>query len=201
MKHKKLMLGLLVLVALTQMFLPFNMIRTQSADVQTGPEFKFKIRHNKPGAFNRRNTGATLEGKYIWMQFEENKYRVADKNEWEFNQVVHVTFTTDSLGFAGIQSVSKSRPADGINYVKARAFRNDRDSCLFFLQYPFNQYYIEDKDTRDIDEAFTKKMNDSLTTNYLLVKIKENHFLVSDLVIDNLSFKEFVKKVRANKNK
>ena len=199
MKHKKLMLGLFVLVAITQLFLPFNMIRTQSTDVQTGTEFKFKLRHNKPGAFNRGNTGASLEGKYIWMQFEENKYRVTDTKEWKFNQVVHVTFTTDSLGFARIQSVSKSRPAAGINYVKARAFRNDRDTCLFFLQYPFNNYYIEDKDTRDIDDAFTKKMNDTLATNYLQVKIKENHFFVSDLVIDSLSFREFVKKVRKEK--
>jgi hypothetical protein len=201
MKHKKLILGLFVLVALTQLFLPFNMISNQATDVLTGTGFKFKLRHNKPGSFNSMNMGSSLEGKYIWMQFDENKYRATDNKGWKFNQVVHVTFTTDSLGFARIQSVSKSRPAPGTNHIKARAFRNDRDSSLFSLHYPFNNYYIEDKDTRDINDAITKKMNDTLTTNYLVVKIKENNFFVSDLVIDGLSFKDFVKRVRANKNK
>jgi hypothetical protein len=201
MKHKQLIVGLFVLVALTQLFLPFNMIRTQSADLQTGEEFKFKLRHNLPGSFNRMNTGSSLEGKYLWMQFEENKYRVADKDEWGFNQVVHVTFTTDSLGFARIQTVSKSRPEAGTNYIKARAFRNDKDSSLLVLQYPFNNYYIEDKDTRDIAKAINKTMNDTLSINYLVVKIKGDKYVSNDLVIDRLSFKEFVKKLRADKNK
>lgn len=201
MKHKKLIMGLFILVALTQLFLPFNNIRTQKSAILSGQEFKFRLSHNKSGFSRRMNTGSSIQGKYIWLQFEENKYAVTNPKEWKFNQVVNVTFATDSLGFAKISTVSGSKPAAGTNYIKARAFMNFRDSTSLQLQYPFNNYYIEDKDTRDINEAIGKKLNDSLTNNYLVVKIHDDHFLASDLVIDNLSFKEFVRKVRLEKKK
>jgi hypothetical protein len=77
--------------------------------------------------------------------------------------------------------------------VKARVFINNRDTNLLHLNYNFNIYDIEDKDISAVDSAFTRKMNDSASTICLKIKVKENQFSVNDLVVDSLSFKDFVK--------
>ena len=106
---------------------------------------------------------------------------------------------TDDSGNALILSVGKTKPA-GSDWVKAKAFLNYKDSSSLKINYPFSNYYIEDQDTRDIDAAFTRKLRDSTSTLCLKVNIKDNQFIVRDLTVDSLTFKDFVKKVRSRRN-
>lgn len=196
MKHKRLFPVLFVLVALAQLFLPYKLIRTQAEETLKGNTFNFRIRHIRPDAFERGNTRSSIQGKYVWLQFEQNRFKPSDMEEWRSNRPVYVTFEKDSLGFAKIRSVLRSKPHDTGNYVKARAWTDTRDSTALILMYPFRNYYLADKNTEDIDLELTKKLKDTLTTNYLVVKIRDNQYLASDLVIDSLSFRDFVKKIR-----
>lgn len=201
MKHKKLFLGLFVLLALAQLFLPFNMIQKQTKVTMEGATFKFRIRHLHKEAFERRNTGASIQGKYLWLPLEEALYKPGDMNDREDNQhgPAYVTFFTDSLGFAKVQSLSWQRPSGTRNYVEAIARTDMIDTTSLIIMYPFRKYYIADKNTEDINEGLNKKLKDTLTTNYLVVKIRDGKYLTSDLVIDGLSFKDFVSKIREKK--
>jgi hypothetical protein len=199
MKHKALLLSAYVLVALAQLFVPYQMISKEADYALSGREFQFRIRHNRTDGYRGGYSGSTVQGKFIWLQFEENQFRVSDRKEWELGQTVYVTFTTDSMGYAAVRDVTKTRPATS-DWVKAKAFMNNRDTTILSLVYPFNNYYIEDKDTRDIDTAFTRKMNDPVSSICLKVNIKENQFIVNDLMVDSLTFKEFVKKIREKKH-
>jgi hypothetical protein len=209
----KLKIGLIVafaIVAMAQLLVPTLMISRQSAIARSGNEFKFKIRQNR--------MGATIQGNFISFQFEADLFRVADAKEWERNQAVYVTFDKDSLGFARVRNVTKEKPLDSKDWVRAKAFLIIRDSTknkearernlnnlrgrsLFNyidysylkLNYPFSKYHIQDTNTKEWAKAFSAKMRDSLSTVTLSVKIIENEFLSEELKLDSVSFRDFVK--------
>lgn len=202
MKHKNLLIAAFALVALAQLLVPYRMISHQANFALSGNEFKFKVRHN--------STGYSIRGNYLWLRFDADKFKVYDRKEWENSQRVFVTFNKDSLGFAQIQTVSKEKPADSKSWVKARAFLqfkdsigNDslkvrppvhyKDSCFLQLTYPFSNYYIGDTEAGEEGKEFLDKMNNSGSCITLQVYIRENQFLAGELMVDSVSFREFVK--------
>ena len=190
MNPKRLSFIAFILVALAQLFVPWQMISKQAGIAGTGTEFKFKTGLKA----NRENnlTGSSLRGKYIWLQFAEDHIKITDKKEWQVNQSAYVLFSRDSAGFAKIKSVTKLKPINSSDWVRARVMLNRKDSTSIRIIYPFNNYYIEDTDQKDIDSIIKKELNDSLKINYLKVRIKENQFLVSDLMINGVPFKKLV---------
>jgi hypothetical protein len=190
MNHRGLLLIALILVALAQLFVPWQMISKQAGFANTGTDFKFKVDKT-----NNRG-GSSIMGKYIWLRFTENNIKIANKKEWEENQSAYVLFTTDNAGFAKIQSVTKVRPQGSSDWVRAKAMVNWKDSTLLQLVYPFNNYFIEDTNHKGIDSVIKNGLYDSLKINYLKVRIKENQFLIGDLMIDGVPFKEIVKNIK-----
>ena len=188
MNAKKLIYPTFVLVVIAQLFVPCLMISSKADIALKGKEFRFKIVNN--------HAGTSIHGNYLWFRFVADKYKVADKKEWERSKTVYVRFGTDTLGFAKIQSVSKLQPADSFDWVKARAFLNFKDSTALQLLYPFNNYYLENANLKEIEEMATQKLNDSTRVISLKVRIRENQFIVSDLMVDGASFKDFVKQLR-----
>ena len=50
--------------------------------------------------------------------------------------------------------------------------------------------------TRSVESIIKNGLNDSLKVNYLKIKIRENQFLVEDLIINDVSFKELMKNIK-----
>ena len=194
MKPKNLLFSAFILIALAQLFALWQMIRTRPNLAETGTEFKFKIDSKLRDGNNR--TGASIRGKYIWLELEQARLKITDKKEWEQNEGVFVLFTRDTLGFAKIESVTDKRPANSVDWVRASVWVNWRDSTTLHINYPFNQYYIKDTNPKDIESIIKNGLNDSLKVNYLKVKIRENQFLAEDLLINDVSFKKMVKNIK-----
>ena len=192
MKRKTLLLSALVLVALAQLFVPWQMISKQAGFAQTGTEFNFKTdsRVKRPGA--------SLAGKYIALNFEQDHIRITNKKEWEHIQNAYVLFAKDSAGFAKIVSVAKTKPENSSDWVRAGVWVNWRDTTSLQLNYPFRNYIIEDTNHKQVDSVIKYGLNDSLKINYLKVKIKENQFLANDLMINGVPFKEMIKAPKKN---
>ncbi|HWS01711.1 MAG TPA: hypothetical protein VN249_13905, partial [Prolixibacteraceae bacterium] len=95
MKPKILLIAAFALVAIAQLLVPYRMIRHQADFALSGNEFNFKIWHSSPGY--------SIRGNYIWLRFDQGRFKVRDKKEWENSQSVFVTFAKDSAGFAIIQ--------------------------------------------------------------------------------------------------
>ena len=197
MKTKKLIFGAFIIVAIAQLFVPWQMISQQPKLAETGVEFKFKI--DSKAKSDNNWTGASIRGKYIWLKFEEGQIKIANKKEWEQIQSAYVIFTKDSLGFAKIETVTKTRPPNSIEWVRARTWVHWKDTTSLHLEYPFNMYYFKDTNPRDVEAILKKGLNDSLKVNYLDIKIRENQFFVNDLNIDGISFKEMMDKVKKPK--
>ena len=202
MKFKIGLIAAFAIVAVAQLLVPSLMISRQADIAKTGNEFKFKIRHN--------GRGSSIQGNFIWFQFEADKFKVEDKKEWENGQSVYVVFDKDSLGFARVKDVTQERPLNNYDWVKARAFLNVRDSVsarrakarklinyidysYLQLNYPFGNYYLQDANLQEVEKNFSDKMSDSSCTITLPVKIRENQFLAGELKLDSVSFKDFVK--------
>jgi hypothetical protein len=192
MKRKTLLLSALVLVALAQLFVPWQMISKQAGFAQTGTEFNFKTDSRV------RRPGASLAGKYIALNFEQDHIRITNKKEWEHIQNAYVLFAKDSGGFAKIVSVTKKKPLTSSDWVRAGVWVNWKDSTSLQLNYPFRNYIIEDTNHNQVDSVIKYGLNDSLKINYLKIKIKENQFLANDLMINGVPFKEMIKAPKKN---
>jgi hypothetical protein len=196
MKRKTLLLSALALVALAQLFVPWQMISKQAGYAKTGTEFNFKT--DSRVRFGINHPGASLAGKYIALNFEEDHIRITDKKEWEQIQNAYVLFKKDSAGFAKIVSVTKTKPENSSDWVRAGVWVNWRDTTSLHLNYPFRNYYIEDSNHKQSDSIIKYGLNDSLKINYLKIRIKENQFLAKDLLINGVPFKEMIKAPKKN---
>lgn len=200
MNRKRLLLIAFILVALAQLCVPYQMISEQAYFANTGNEFRFKVMNNHSGSFRRGNTGTSIQGRYIRLMFEEDKFKVTDQKAVDYTQPFYVLFSKDSLGFAKIQLVTNTMPEFSSDWVKARGWTYPKDSSFLHLNYPFNNYYIEDLIDKNVESKLSEKLNDSLSVILLKVKIKENKFIVSDLMMDGVSFKDFVKRIQNKPN-
>jgi len=192
MKHKTLLLIAFIVVALAQLFVPYQMISKQAGYAATGSEFKFKTENRVNPNFN--GIGSDLSGKFIWLKFKEDHIKIADKNEWENTRNAYVEFTTDSAGFAKILSVAFIKPNSN-NWVRARVNVDWKDSTRLDISYPFNQYYIQDTQNKKVESVIKNGLCDTLKVNFLTIKIKENQFVSVDLMIDGVPFKEMIREV------
>ena len=188
MKTSRLIIGTFILVALAQLFVPLQMISKQAGFAETGTVFKFRTENRFNPDFN--GIGSDITGKFIWLKFREDHIKIGDKKYWEKIHNAYVIFATDSDGFAKIKSVVTLRPLDTQDWVRARINVNWKDSTRLQLFFPFNNYYIQDIQIRKVESVVKNSLCDTLKTNYLKIKIKENQFTAGDLIIDGVPFKE-----------
>ncbi|MEI7421098.1 MAG: hypothetical protein WCK18_03350 [Prolixibacteraceae bacterium] len=193
MNRKTLLLIVFVLVAVAQLLVPKYMISNLAGIARTGKEYKFKVRHQKSDFPSGGNSGSTLQGRFLWLQFEASRYTKSDTANLNLMRPVYIYLSSDSLGFAKVQTCNQNKPVSGSDWLKTRAYRNIRnsDSSFLVINFPFNNYYIEDKDLKNTEDRLTRKLKDPNSLIYLKIFIRENHFLISDLVIDGQSFKDF----------
>jgi hypothetical protein len=184
MKLNKLLFVAFAVVAMAQLFVPGWMISTMADIAKTGNVFNFKVSHNR--------AGASLQGSYIWLTFEANKFKV-DKKGWDNNQNVFVIFDNDSQGFARVKSVTKEKPVGTNDWVKGTAYLNRKDSSFLWINYPFSNYYVPNANTREAEKIFNKTLDDTMKTITLKMNIRENQFLAGDLMVDSVKVSEFLK--------
>jgi len=195
MNRKTLLLIVFILVAVSQLLVPKYMISNLAGIARTGEEYKFKVRHQRSDFPSRENTGSSLEGRFLFLQFVGNKYLKKDTGKIDLSRPVYAVLSSDSAGYAKVVDLIQNKPLSGSNWLKVRAYKNfrDADTSSLTINFPFNTYYIEDKDLKNTEDRLTGKLKDPNCLIYMKVFIRENHFLISDLVIDGLSFRDFVK--------
>ena len=81
MKTNRFVIGAFILVALAQLYVPFQIISNQAGFAETGIEFKFKTDNRFNPDFN--GIGSDLNGQFIWLQFRDDPFKITDKKYWE----------------------------------------------------------------------------------------------------------------------
>lgn len=177
---------LFIVVALVQLFVPAQMIFNKETIINSGVAYKFKTQPVDPSD--------PFRGKYITLNFEQNSAKTIDST-WKRKDKVYVYFKTDSLGFAKVNQVSRTPTGFNKDFIVADvSWYNKRGQVLNF-NLPFNRYYMEETKAYDAEVAVRNNQRDSLpNTTYALVYIKNGEAVLSDVLINETSIKDFVEK-------
>ncbi|PLX22805.1 MAG: hypothetical protein C0599_05535 [Salinivirgaceae bacterium] len=191
MDKKKIILIVFGVVVLAQLFIPAKMIWDKEDVLETGTEYKFRTAPVDPND--------PFRGKYITLSFNEDVFIVNDENSWERGEPVYVSLTTDSLGFAKIESVTKVPPTTHQEFVKATVgYVPGNGSRNVTIDYPFERFYMEESKAPAAEEVYRDSQLDSIKPTWALVSVKNGEAVLKDVLIDGVSIREVVKNNREN---
>ena len=186
MDNKRILLILFVLVALVQLFVPAKMIWNREDILKTGIELKFRTAPVDPTD--------PFRGKYITLDYHDNRININDASEWIRGNSIYVTLTKDSSGFSTIKSISKFRPTHEETFIKAKvrsAYGGDLKYVI--VDYPFDRFYMEESKAYDAEKMYQETQRDTSKTTYALVNVKEGDAVLKDVLINGTSIREIVK--------
>ena len=191
MISKKIILPIFIVVALAQLYVPFKMIFDREEILKTGTEYKFSTAPIDPSD--------PFRGKYIILSYKDNVIAVKDEKSWATGETVYVSLVKDEAGFAKIASVSKEKPSENKDFVKAEVSAVSSDGTnKLTLYYPFDRYYMEESKAYDAEIIYAESAQDSTQIAYALVSIKEGEAVLKDVLINGTPIKEIVKAKQKN---
>ena len=176
---------LFIAVALIQIFVPAQVIFNQEAVIEKGKAYKFKTQPVDPND--------PFRGKYITLNYGARSFKTKD-SLWERNESIFVYLTKDSLGYAKVDTVSRGVLFENKkDYLKANVGWYSKYTNTLNIDFPFNRYYMEETKAYDAEMAVRERQRDSLPDNtYALVYVKEGEAVLKDVLIDEMSIKDYV---------
>lgn len=191
MKNKNMLFTLFLFVVAAQLFVPSQMIYNQEDIINTGKLVKFQCEPIDPND--------PFRGKYITLNFKENKIKVKNLKDWNSNETIFAKIETSKDGFAKIKSISKTEPTDNSIYLKLKInyLADYNNENTIYLDFPFNRFYMNENKAKNAEKVYAKSTLDSTKIAYALVATKNGEALIKDVLIDNISIKELAK---ANNN-
>ncbi|GEQ85538.1 hypothetical protein ULMS_10460 [Patiriisocius marinistellae] len=178
----------IILVALfaAQWFIPAQMIYQQEAVLTEGTPYKFKTIPIDPSD--------PLRGKYIVLNYEMNKLKITDSSLFNVDEF-YVYIENDTNGFAQATHASAQKMDNMQDYIKVDSGYFYEDTIHF--QLPFNRFYMEESKAYEAEVYVRNATRDTLPLNcYGLVYIKEGQAILKNVIVDEISIKDYVLKNR-----
>lgn len=184
MNRKKIATIIFILAIMAQWLVPSKMIWDKESVIETGKVFKFKTAPIDPID--------PFRGRFIYLNFESDTMKIIDKTEWQINDDVYVTLSTDSSGFASVKSISPNVPDGTTNYVKAkiRYISNDKPK-LVTIRYPFEKFYMEESDAPKAEKIYRNASIHQRMNGYALVYIKNGDSALKDVIVKGKSLTQY----------
>lgn len=175
---------LFIVVAFAQLFVPAQMIFNRESIIENGKVYKFKTQPIDPSD--------PFRGKYIHLNYEISSFITKD-SVWKNKDKVYIYLGVDSLGYAKVNSISKEFVNENEDYILGDVrWYNKKENKLNF-NLPFDRYYMEETKAYDAEVAVRNNQRDSIQNNtYALVYIKDGEAVLNDVIINNVSIKDFV---------
>lgn len=193
MSSKKILLSVFILGALAQLYVPAKMILDKDDTLETGTDYKFQTTPIDPTD--------PFRGKYIILGYKNNVAVIKNEKDWVEGETVYVFLENDQNGFAKIISVSKEKPSNNQDFLKAKVSAVSSDGTnKLTIYFPFDRYYMEESKASDAEVIYAKSLQDTTQLTYALVSIKNGDAVLKDVLIGGISIREIVKKKQQNKN-
>ena len=185
MPNKKYIYVLFVLMILAQIFVPAQMIFHQKNILSVGTLLKFKTQPVDPSD--------PFRGKYISLNFEADEVDVLNKKDFTQDEKVYALLTTDSLGFAKIETLSKVKPTNSNLYLKVKInyFNYDNDNRVT-VQLPFNRFYMNEHKAQKAEDLYRQSAQNTQNTTCAIVALLDGDAVIKDVLIDGIPIKEAV---------
>lgn len=189
MNTKKIVLTAFILLAIIQLAIPGKMIWDKERILETGKEFKFETAPIDPTD--------PFRGKYIVLHYKENSIEVDSVNNWRDGENIYVILKSDENDFAKIEAVSKEKPTNTDDFVRAKVvFIGGLRYQTLNIAYPFDRFYMEESKAYEAEQEYIKSQRDTTKTTYALVSIKDGEAVLKNVLIDGVPIAEIVKKNR-----
>lgn len=184
MQRKKLLILVFVLVALVQIYVPAKMVYDSEVVLEEGTAYKFRTQPIDPTD--------PFRGKYITLRFDIDMVEYDTTETWKRGENIYVLLTTDRLGYAAIDEISREEPFDNIDYVRAKVRYASAYSARLYIDYEFNRFYMEESKAYDAEIAYREASRDRESNTYALVHIKDGEPIIKDVLIDGVPIRELV---------
>lgn len=179
-----------VLMVSAQWYAPLSMILESETTIDDGEEFRFKTRPVDPSD--------PFRGKYITLDFEAENYKPGNIDQLNFpdGSLVYVTVEEDPLGFAHIQSLSAD-PPETDNFFSAE-FQYTYDNTAT-LHFPFKRFYLEETKASEAEQLYWSSRSDTTMVCFAKVKILKGDAKLVDVVVNDSSIVDIVRRINAGK--
>ncbi|MFC7775419.1 GDYXXLXY domain-containing protein [Flavobacterium sp. GCM10027622] len=183
MKTKTLVLIAFFVMVFAQLAVPVQMVTHNNDVLETGKLYKFKTQPIDPYD--------PFRGKYINLSFEEDDLFI--KKEIPTANAIYATLTTEK-GFAKISKISNQKPKSG-DYIKLNDVRMYKtvDQYQVLLNFPFDRFYMNEYKAPEAEKQYNQAVSAIQNNVYALVAVKDGEAIVKDVIINNISIKEYSK--------
>lgn len=183
-------IGFLIMVA-AQWYAPVSMILDSEKTIDDGTEYRFRTRPVDPSD--------PFRGKYITLYFEGENYFASDTNELKLEQysTAYAVLDTDSAGFARISELLPDPPDQSQDYFEVQ-FQYAYDSQAT-LKFPFNQFFLEESKASEAEQIYWQSRSDSAMVCYAKVKILNGDAKLIDVIVNDSSIVDVVRRINADK--
>ncbi|MCX5705439.1 MAG: GDYXXLXY domain-containing protein [Candidatus Omnitrophica bacterium] len=178
----KLIIGLFLLLALVQIYVPFSMITKREDVLKHGEQFKFKTAPVDPyDAFR---------GRYVALRIENDHVIKQGVQDFDNGRSVYAIIDLDDQGFAGFSDLTLSRPI-GKAYIKAKT--GYPSGSKIYLDLPFDRYYMEEKAAPAAEAAYRKHSQQGEQDAYIVVRVKDGFAVIEGLYVAGQRIEDLVK--------
>lgn len=186
----------LVLMIAAQWYAPVSMIMDSERTIDEGNEYKFKTRPVDPTD--------PFRGKYITLSFDAETYKSDDTTELKLEQysTAYAEIGIDSGGYARVVKLLPAPPEHTPGY-----FPNDYLEVEFLyaydglatLKFPFQQFYLEESKASEAEQLYWQSRGDSSMVCYAKVKILNGDAKLVDVIVNDSSIVDVVRRINAGK--
>lgn len=174
------------LMVLVQLFVPLQMIWNSENIIRKNQVYLFEVQPIDPHDVFR--------GKYVTLGFKNDKIAVENPNEYQRGQEVYV-FVDKWDNIAYLTDVSPNAPKDVSNYFKTKInYFTDNE---IVVEMPFNRFYMNEEKSLDAERI----LQDTTLKAYAKVAVYQGEAVLQDVIVNQMSLKDFVKQYKNQKNK
>lgn len=173
---------LFVIVAVFQLMVPIDMIKTKENVLSKGTAFYFKTQPIDPVDYMR--------GRYINLYFANNRFTKDTTDKiFMFSEKAYVTVGTAKTGESFVTDVSKEKPTSTSNYFRAMIYAYPNDTTIT-INFPFDKFYMDENKAPVAETVYNESNRDTLKNCFAKVFIKDGEFVLDDVLIDGKSIIE-----------
>ena len=184
---KYVFISAFLLLCIVQWVIPGKTIWEKDRVLKDGQSYKFRTEPVDPSH--------PFKGKYITLNFAENSFTDTVHRNLRGNDPVYVILAPDSRGFARIKELSVREPKNTNAYVKAIVYyaSTEGDSITVHLQYPFNEFYMDEYKAPKAENIYRESNRDTTNTTYALVKILNGDAVIQNVFINDIPIGALIK--------
>ncbi len=174
---RRLLLGLLGVVAVVQLAVPGWTILQHEEVLREGSEYRFRTAPVDPyDAFR---------GRYVALGFADTVGPVPDGLELQRRMKVFVPLQVDEEGFATLGEATRTRPLE--DHLELRVMWWNAEGVTYEL--PFSRFYMEEEAAPEAERVY-RENNGEGRPAYVTVRVKNGRGVLEELYVDDLPILE-----------